>query len=429
MSIVAHFMANAAAHGLRVPAPPSLGLGGALSQTAAYRHVAAMQRQRKARIDALTRGHTAAASALYGMRLDAARTDRAVAAKELALQAEWAEHFASLEDGAGGGQRVRTDALVPMASQALTTFYSEVYNIQHMDLPAWMGDVLRIDRRVDPAANEYVWYERDLVGVARAASTYDHTSIPMVAGPAAQANRGSIVPVLVGMEVNFMDSRREALARENGKPDFQVEQGKRDACERSIAEFVNALWMYGDTTLGIDGLFNHPDISTFTVLGSWASKTALQIYDDLQGMFNAIKNRTGGQLGDGRRLKIVLPPAAFQRLTIPITAAGDKSVLAYFIEANRSAGATESTVVEQHAFASANSAIYNGGPLGLAADTGLIVYDQGNDNNDAMFVLSQDIETPAPARETGLGSVVYYHARAGGLRIPDARTILYAIGM
>lgn len=432
MSIVNHFLAKAAAHGLRVPAPPSIGNGGALSQTAQYHHVMNMGRQRRSRIDALLRTSAGGTSGvtLHGMRLDASRKDARVHAEEVARTAEWAEHFASLPLQAGEDPRAaRVDALVPMASQGLTSFYTEVYKYQHMGLPAWMGEILRIDRRVDPAANEYVWYEKDLVGVARAASTYDHTGIPMVAGPAAQANRGNIIPFLVGMEVNFMDARREALGVRNGKPDFQVEEGKREACEESIAEAINSVWMYGDTTLGIDGLFNHPDISSFTIIGSWASKTALQIYDDLQGMFNVIKNRTGGQLGDGRRLKIMLPPAAFQRLTIPITAAGDKSILAYFVEANRSAGATENTVVEKQAFASANSAIYNGGPLGLAADTGLIVYDQGNDNNDAMFVLSQDIETPAPMRETGLGSVVYYHARCGGLRIPDARTILYAIGM
>lgn len=418
MSIVAHFMATAAAHGLRVPAAPGVGL----AQTSAYRHVQAMQRQRRSRIDALVSGRTAAAERLYRQRFDSERTDVADHAREIALKAEWAEHIAAVT-----GERV--DSLVPMASQALTSFFSQVYEIKHNDLPAWEGNILRVDRTsVDPAANEYVWYERDLVGVARAGSTYDVTTIPMVAGPAAQANRGTIVPFLVGMDVNFMESRREALARSNGKPDFQIEQGKREACERSIAEAINAQWMYGDTTLGIDGLFNNPGISTYTVLGSWASKTALQIYDDLQGMFNAIKNRTAGQLGDGRRLKIILPPAAYDRLMIPITAAGDKSVLAYFVESNASRGATINTVVEQQAFASANSQIYNGGPLGLSTDTGLIVYDQGNDASDATFVLSQDIETPAPSRETGVGSVVYYHARAGGLRVPDARTLMYVIG-
>lgn len=422
MSIVAHFMATAAAHGLRVPAAPGVGL----AQTSAYRHVEAMGRQRRARIDALMRGQTAAATALYNQRFDAARTDARAHAHEIALKAEWAEHFASLGLLAPGA---RVDSLVPMASQALTSFFTPVYEVKHNDLPAWEGNVLRIDRtNVSPAANEYVWYERDLVGVARAGSSYDVTTIPLVAGPAAQANRGLVVPFLVGMDVNFMEGRREALARENGKPDFQHEQGKRDACERSLAEAINAMWMYGDTTLGVDGLFNHPDISTYTVLGSWAGKTALQIYDDLQGMFNAIKNRTGGQLGDGRRLKIILPPAAYNRLMIPITSAGDKSVLAYFIESNASRGATTNTVVEQQSFASANSQIYNGGPLGLSVDTGLIVYDQGNDVSDATFVLSQDIETPAPARETGVGSVVYYHARAGGLRVPDARTLMYVIG-
>ena len=45
-------------------------------------------------------------------------------------------------------------------------------------------------------------------------------------GPVAQSNTGKIVPFLVGMEVNFREAIQAAFARQNGKPDFQIERGK-----------------------------------------------------------------------------------------------------------------------------------------------------------------------------------------------------------
>ena len=426
MSLVSAFTAIASAYGLRVPAPPSLANGGALVNTDAYRHVQSMAAGRRARVDGFLRGQ-----ATHGLRLDAAALgaeDAHIRAESRARECEWADAFAA-GAAAKGIQGVRADALVPVASQALTEFFSTVYKIEHNDLPAWEKRILKVDTRVGPGAVDYVWYERDIVGVARAVSTYDTTTIPLVAGPAAQANRGLIVPAMIGMDMNFMEDRFEAMARQNGKPDFNIQEGKREACQRAIAEFFNFLWMYGDPTLGIDGLMNHPDVSMLNIVGLWSSKTALQILDDLLAMAHAIPNRTGGQLGDRGRIKIMLPPAAYQRLSIPITAAGDKSILAYFTEFMKAGGQGAPTVVEEFSFAAANSQIYNGGPQGLARDRALVLYDQGSPDKDPTFILSQPIETPAPARETGAGSVVYYHARGGGMRLPDARGILMVEGL
>ena len=61
-----------------------------------------------------------------------------------------------------------------------------------------------------------------------------------------EANTGKVIPFLVGMETNFRESIQAAFARSNGKPDFQIERGKTDACQRAIAEAINFLWMYGD---------------------------------------------------------------------------------------------------------------------------------------------------------------------------------------
>lgn len=423
MSLQEYFGAYARSNGLRLPALPGADLVG---RTPEYRHVAHQAARRQARV----REFLAGRPVIPGRRLDSLDAAEKVDAAGKALSryqiadrearvAEWAEFFG--ESLRRDGLPVRLDGTVPMAAEGLTSFFPTPYEVQHMNLPAWDGEILPIDRRVDPAAEDYVWWETDLVGVARAANSYDRTTIPMVAGPAAQANRGTIVPALVGMEVNFMDARRAALARDNRKPFFDVDRRKEEACRRALAEFFHFLWLFGDVTLGIDGLFNHPGVGAITIVGTWATKTPLQILADMNLIVNTIPNDTGGALGDRKRLKIMLPPAQYQAAAqAPVTASGDKSVLSFFLETWNLA---PTQVVEVQQFAAANSQIYNGGPNGLAQDTGIVTYDRGNIDDNPSFVLSQDIEVPAPPHETGLSTVTYYHARGGGLRLPDARAI------
>jgi hypothetical protein len=315
-----------------------------------------------------------------------------------------------------------------MASQALTYFYSEVYQIEHNDLPAWQGDILAIDRSVDPAAERYQWYEMDILGVARASNSYSAEDVPIVAGPAAQANLGNIVPALVGMEINFMDMRRAALARANGKPDFNVERTMSEACQRSLAEFGHYLWMYGDAALGIDGLMNHPAVSTITLPGGpWSGKTPQQILTDLTTMIFTIPNTTSGQLGDLKKIKIFLPMAQWEQAnTQIISAAGSESVLSYFKKVN---SLRDEQVVMLPELAAANSYVYSGGPTFLSADRAIVLYRDNDIRKDPVFVLPQDIEMPAPPRNNGLSETTFYHARYGGMKLPDARRLRYVAGL
>lgn len=375
---------------------------------------------------------------LDGMRLDSIpegqRKDTngntismAALAQSKATVHAWARAFGdAINWRTDSGNAVRMDALIPVASQALTYFYNEVMEIVHNDLPAYDGAILPIDRKVPTGAETYATYEKDLVGVARAASTYTTSAIPMVGGPAAQVGlTGKIVPFLVGMEVNFRDAIQQALARANGKPDFQLEKGKTDACQRAIMEAINFLWLYGDATMGIDGLMNHPSIGTYGITGAWSAKTAANILDDLTAIVNAIPNRTAGQLRDYGRIKIMLPPDQFQRAnSIPVTAAGSETVLSFVLKTYPGL-----KVEQEFSFAATNSQIYTGGPQGLSRDRGLILYDQKDATRDPSFVLSQAIEMPAPPRQNGLGETMFFHARAGGCKVPDARGILFVEGL
>ena len=441
MSITQHFLGQAQANGLR-----GAGVGSHVAGTGDYQRVLASGQARRQ-----WAGDLLARRSVAGLRLDAASKTARQDAVAHAAAVEWAQYLAGRFGGRvtdhlqGGalfamshmhqlhgepGTAYRADSTVPMASQGLTYISPEVYRIQHVGLPFWEEQVLKTYRAVDPAANDYLWYETDNVGVARVASTYDVTTIPMVNGPLANDNRGLIIPALCGYEQNFMDPRREALGVRNGKPDFQVEVMKREACERAIAEFFDNLWFGGDAGHGIDGLVNNPLVQTLTLPGgTWASKTALQILDDLKVMVWAIANRTQGGLPDLGKVTLWLPPDQYQLLLQPQTSAGSASIMEYFMDFFRSAGRGTPKIEMEFRFKATNSYAYNGGPNLLAQDTALIVYQEGNVERDPTFVLSQPIEVPAPVRQTGVGDVTYFHARGGGLRLPDARRLIYVVGI
>jgi hypothetical protein len=227
------------------------------------------------------------------------------------------------------------------------------------------------------------------------------------------------------METNFMDDRREALGVANGKPDFQVARRKAEACNRALAEAANFMWLYGDPVLGVDGFHNHPAVPTISITTPWSAATAQQILADLEAMLWTIPNTSQGQLGDVRRIRIELPPDQYQIAnSMIISSAGDKSVLRYFKDNH---GLRDEQVVQVFSFAAANSQIYTGGPQGLANDRGAIVYEKG-DGWDPKFMLPQDIEMPAPPRQNGLSETTFYHMRAGGMMLADARRMRYVEG-
>lgn len=418
MSICQSFEARARAEGLIVP---DAGSGLTLAGSGFYSHFRDQAITREANVEAFLRGATP-----YGLRLDSAlaklpaaeRTDsvRRRIAESQARTLEWARYIAERK-----GRRL--DSTIPMASQGLTFFYKEVYEQEYADLPMWQGLYLPIDKRVAPAAETYAWAERDLVGLPRAASTYDTTTIPVVGGPSATWQTGQIVPFLVAMETNFMDDRREALAKANGKPDLQIELSKQKACQRVLAEAVNSLWSYGDPNINLLGLHNHPGIQTAGIVGTWASKSPLQIREDLELMFNMIPNATMGQLGDRRKIRLLLPPTQAQLLSQPMTGAATQSILAFFLESHKGKISPDQ-IEEMQDLAAANSQMWYGGPPGLATDTAYTIYADNDPDKDPMFVLPQPIEVPAPPRQGGLGEVRFYHVRAGSFRMPDGRRVI-----
>lgn len=433
-ALLSHFDRSAHAAGLKIPGGSAERMGNsAEARSLLARHMEVLDIT-----DALLRGRAYGAGQI---RLDAAafKGDARKArmqAMDMALQLVWgrdvrATGIVPMSTGRNDGNG-RLDSFMPQASQALTDILKSVYNYRFANLPYWDGEYLPIDGRgADPAANEIVWYEQKLLGMPRAASTYDVSSIPLVPGSAAASNIVKIVPALVGMNVNFMDPRRERAAVRNSKPDFQIEIGKVNACRRVIAEFYNALWAYGDGDTGMDGLHNHPQIATLDILTPWASATPLQMNDDLSTMLNFIIDNSLGDLGDVSKIKIHLPPTQFNKASnTPLTSAGTDMVLTKFLENWK---LKPDQVVKKWDLAAVNSAAYAGGPQSFTRDRAIITYlgdgkDTGLDG-DPSFTLTQPTETPFPDRNDGLSLTTYFHARGGTLILPDARRVLRVVGL
>lgn len=426
-STVSRFHSAATASGLTLPSLPGGGValpGPALLSTPAYQAVQASSRSLAKTAFNLRTGR----SALGPFRVDSAASpaDRDAQARGYALVWEHAQAAAFREGMPTSGARF--DSLTANIADALTYWYNEVYETQYSELRAYNGDILRIDRRVPPFAETYITTEMDIVGVARVVNSYSMQDIPMVGPPVISHHTGRIIPAMVGFETNIFDAGRQALARANGGPNIDIARMKAAACDRALKEFANFLWLYGDSILGVDGLFNNPQIAAISLVGAtWATKSAADILADLALIFNTIGNTSGGALGNKGRITVYLPPDAYNRISnLPVNATDSTSVLAAFLKNNTDLRADQVKMLYE--LDADNSKAYNEGPNLLASDIGLVVYNEGNDD-DPMFVLPQDVEMPAPPRNNGLSTTTFYHLRAGGVKINDGRRIRYITGL
>lgn len=320
------------------------------------------------------------------------------------------------------------EADVTMAAEGLTHMYSKVYERKYPELLAYSGLLLPIGEEVHPGAETYEWWERDLVGQAVVASTYNEDSIPMVGGPKATANVGRIKPFLNGYKTNFRTKIREALARKNGKPDFRVDQGKAEAAMLGHAEAINALWLWGDPEWNIPGLMKETRIRVIQAQNGasnsplWSQKTGDEITADLMTMVNSmhqLSNKTR------RAKRVVLPQQQFDYIAgTPRGNGTDTTILGFVTNALKEKrqpvefiGAIEFNV--------ASSTAYNGGTPQLLFDRAVII---DTDESAAWFELPVRPEQPMAPKQTGLGEVTFMHSRAGGLHLEDAQSILFFDG-
>jgi hypothetical protein len=126
--------------------------------------------------------------------------------------------------------------------------------------------------------------------------------------------------------------------RAAAKVNKPLEAMRANAARKAIDMKLEEIAVQGEATTGLNGLFNHPDISEYTVpdgtagTTDWESKTSDEILADLNGIVNYIITSTNGiETPD----IMALPLTSFNVIAQKrLSTDSEKTVLKYFLENN-----------------------------------------------------------------------------------------------
>ena len=189
--------------------------------------------------------------------------------------------------------------------------------------------VIPVSSDVNPGAESITYYQYEETGMADIISNYANDL------PRADAKGKPFTSVVKGLGAAYGYSVQDVrAARMAGKP---LEQRKANAARAAVDQKINKLAYFGDTAHGLVGLFNHPNVTVYTLpadgTGSstkFADKTPDQILRDLNGMVNKIIDLTAGvETPD----TLLLPQAVYGDLaTRARSATSDTTILEFFIK-------------------------------------------------------------------------------------------------
>ncbi len=105
---------------------------------------------------------------------------------------------------------------------------------------------------------------------------------------------------------------------------------KASAARRAVDVKLNSIALVGDPLYGLYGLTNHPNIGLTVINGDWAgAATADQILDDLDALYNAVRNQSYGTHTPNR---LALPSTQFAAIySKRLTDTGGQTVASFFV--------------------------------------------------------------------------------------------------
>lgn len=184
----------------------------------------------------------------------------------------------------------------------------------------------------NPAAEVITWRQFSRVGMAKMISDYAQ-DFPRVDIYGVEY---SVKPKDIGSSYGYSiaEIRRAAMA---GLP---LETRRAEAARRAIEDKLNYIAFNGDTATGLNGFFDYPGITEYTVASggtggtkTWSTKTADQILDDMNGIVHAIVSATNGIEQPDTML---LPLEQYNLITTKrLSTDSDTTVLEYFLKTNR----------------------------------------------------------------------------------------------
>lgn len=225
------------------------------------------------------------------------------------------------------GDEERYDsAAVQHVQRELELVKSRTYDVRYKPLKARQFIPASEDR--DPAAEYITYYQWDEFGTAKIVTNYAD-DFPFVD---ALRNEFSTPVKSIGAAYQFtlQDLRRSAKAGTG------LEQRRANAARMAIERKIDEMAAFGDSTSGITGFANHPNVPVVALPngGAWKSGAALvtEILQDLHA-FVAATVDAGGDVFVPNVL--ILPTTAYHHLSQTFMSVDNtKSILRAFLEEN-----------------------------------------------------------------------------------------------
>jgi hypothetical protein len=190
--------------------------------------------------------------------------------------------------------------------------------------------LIPISTEAPAGADFIIWYSYSKAGVAKIIADYAH-DFPRV-DDYAEENQSKIYSIGSSYGYSIKEIRRAQMAKVN------LSTKRADTCRRANDELVDRLCWYGDADYNLQGFFDYPGISSFTVpTGTggvpWSTKTSDEIIVDLTGMQSAVSVPTNGR----EEIDTILLPREQYNLIKNKRMEGntDKTVLTFFLSNNQ----------------------------------------------------------------------------------------------
>ncbi len=224
---------------------------------------------------------------------------------------------------ATGFRRAGLDAsLAPIWAEQLRHTYTKVFEYKYPELAAANGDVLPIDSSVPPEALETEYFAVDSVGSA----DWIDDDGNLMPSSAITAQRFTAKMAEMGHEfsINFFDAERASAV---SKPSLNLLATYQAAAKKAHDRFANWIWLFGDSSKEIPGLFTHPNITVSlaplnggSTSREWSAKTVDEIAADVELLIATIANDT---IGAYFAAKVFMSRAMYHRLRSLRLGSGD----------------------------------------------------------------------------------------------------------
>lgn len=287
-------------------------------------------------------------------------------------------------------------------ARQLEYVYSQTYDVKYPEFKARL--FIPMDTSVPAGAETYTYRQFDEVGMAALISDYsgDLPSVNLLG----KEFTGKCRSIGTSYSYSIQDVRRANMAN------LPLETSLPAVARRVTEAKIDALAAFGDTTAGLVGFLNQPNVPLVSAItGSWATATADQIIADLDKLVNSIVTGSNGIHAPDT---LLLPIEQFLRLNnLQKSAASDKTVLQWYLENN----AFIKNIDQWHVLSTAD-----------AARTGPRAVCYTRTPEMLGLVVSQEFEQFPPQAEN-LAFTVPCHARVGGVKMTYPLSAAYMDGI